>query len=222
MHFQNIAHSMTSDDSDSETGSDDEHNNAPSIQMQSSVSLGQIIPTHQRNSTVQTDYVRSYPVIIHSRDRNLFSEHLFSFRLLFGATNQPCKYSTCDTRHTEEAIHKRQYAYAHRRCAIEQTFTEVRSLHMTDILLPHASFLQSVTHPLDTTKIVSLATPTEVLIQLTPNNGKALLGTNNTSNLCNFACAQVATSSTHSRYKTLHHPFQNDTPVNFLNNIMFQ
>lgn len=206
----------TSSSDDSDSTSDTEEERYTRHQTTQSVSLGQMTPVYQRNTTVQTDYIRSYSVMVHSRDRNLFREHLFSFRLFFGTTSQNCTYSTCDPRY------RNTHKSLDRRCAIEHAFTNVQSMHITDILLPHAAFLQSIIDPFDNTKTIPLTTPIEVLVQLTPSNGKPLLGTNQTSRRCSFACAQVATSNSHSRYKTLHHPFQHDTPINVLNNMMFQ
>ena len=53
-------------------------------------SLGHIAPLHQRRTVVQHDHIRTHHVVVHSRDRNLFREHLFRFQVLFGAVNQAC------------------------------------------------------------------------------------------------------------------------------------
>lgn len=226
-------YSSSDDISEYETDNESDNRN----QTMQSVSLGQMIPTHQRTTTVQTDYIRSHHVIIHSRDRNLLDEHLFGFRVVFGTTAQHCSYDSFDTCF-ETMNNKKKNNICNikvdtstpssqtceelrRRCTIEQAFTEVQSLHLTDVLLPHASFLQSITHPLDATKSITLSIPPEIYIRLTPDNGESLYGTNNTTNTCHFVCSQVATSTTHSRYRTLHSEFQHDTPVNFLHNIMF-
>ena len=39
-------------------------------------------------TTIEQNYVRSYSVVIHSRDRDLFNENLFGFRVLFGSNEQ--------------------------------------------------------------------------------------------------------------------------------------
>ena len=163
--------SETETETDTDTDTEEEQNLKRKTKQ--SISLGQMIPIHQRNITVQTNYIRSYPVVIHSRDRNLKREHLFAFRLLFGTTCQHCRYSTCDSRYVGGSMQNNNSE--ERRCAVEQAFSEVQSLQLVDMLLPHASFLQSITNPLDQTKTIPLSIPAQVLIQLTPHNGKPLL-----------------------------------------------
>lgn len=170
-------------------------------------SLGHIVPLHQRRTTVQHDHVRNHSVVVHSRDRNVFREHLFQFQVLFGkgvevATATDKSTATC-------------------RCAVDRVYTDVQSLHLTDLLLPHAAFLQTVFSPLNPTIHFPLYTPVELLVEMSPNGCHRIRGTNSTSNTSNFYCSQVATSNSHSRYKSLNSEHMYDTPVNFLSNLTF-
>jgi hypothetical protein len=179
--------------------------------------LGRMAHVHQRRTTVQHDHIRSHHVVVHSRDRTLSREHLFRFQVLFGTADQDCEYTDkCPT----ELHHKSTPKPLHRRCTIATAYTDVQSLHLTDLLLPHASFIQSITHPIDAIPVV-LATPVELLIEMCPNGSHQILGTHPVSNTSNFVCSQVATSNTHSRYKTLNSDYMYDTPVNFFSNITF-
>lgn len=189
----------------SETDTDDErclHDvHRPLHHSNDSLGLGMIASVHQRRTTVHHDHIRSHHVVVHSRDRTLSREHLFRFQVLFGTADQACKTIS-------------------RRCTISTAYTDVQSLHLTDMMLPHASFIQSIIHPIDATTIF-LNTPVELLIEMCPNGSQQILGTHPVSNTSNFVCSQVATSNTHSRYKTLNSEHTYDTPVNFFSNITF-
>lgn len=176
-------------------------------------SLGHIVPLHQRNTTVQHDHVRTHHVVVHSRDRNVFREHLFQFQVLFGTETAATTATTTATT-TDKST-------ATRRCAVDTVYTDVQSLHLTDILLPHAAFLQTVFSPLDPTIHFPVCTPVELLVEMSPNGCHQLRGTNPTSNISSFYCSQVATSNSHSRYKALNSEHLYDTPVNFLSNLTF-
>lgn len=206
----------------SETDTDDDELCLPDARRplrrpRDSLGLGMMAPVHQRRTTVQHDHIRSHHVVIHSRDRTLSREHLLRFQVLFGTADQACEYTEkCPTNLNNPTETKTRP----RRCTIATAYTDVQSLHLTDLLLPHASFIQSITNPIDATT-VSLATPVELLIEMCPNGSQQILGTHPVSNTSNFVCSQVATSNTHSRYKTLNSEHMYDTPVNFFSNITF-
>ena len=167
--------------------------------------LGHIVPLNQRSIIVQHDHVRTHNVVIHSRDRDVFREHLFAFQVRFGIGTETAP--TTDT--------------ATRRCTVDTVYTDVQSLHLTDILLPHDAFLQTLSSPLDPTLHIPIHTPVELLVEMSPNGCHQLRGTNTTSNVSSFYCSQVATSNSHSRYKALNTEHLYDTPVNFLSNLTF-
>ena len=191
-------------------------------------SLGHIAPLHQRRTVVQHDHIRTHHVVVHSRDRNLFREHLFRFQVLFGAVNQacdapdPCKKKANAVDDVDAVdVETEPNKTPPRRCAIDTAYTDVQSLHLTDILVPHASFLQSITNPLDPATSLAINTPVELLVEMSPQACTQLLGTHATSNTSNFVCAQMATSTSHSRYKTLNGEHVYDTPVNYFSNLTF-
>jgi hypothetical protein len=213
--------SMSENEYSSETDTEEEQSRPGVIRTvhrpSDLMGLGRMARVHQRRTTVQHDHIRSHHVVVHSRDRTLSREHLFRFQVLFGTADQDCEYTDkCPT----ELHHKSTPKPLHRRCTIATAYTDVQSLHLTDLLLPHASFIQSITHPIDAIPIV-LATPVELLIEMCPNGSHQILGTHPVSNTSNFVCSQVATSNTHSRYKTLNSDYMYDTPVNFFSNITF-
>lgn len=233
--------SQVSNDTDTETDTDieEERTTQQSLPHQRTLlgsmsslgsgdSLGHIAPLHQRRTVVQHDHIRTHHVVVHSRDRNLFREHLFRFQVLFGAVNQacdapdPCKKKANAVDDVDAVdVETEPNKTPPRRCAIDTAYTDVQSLHLTDILVPHASFLQSITNPLGPATSLAINTPVELLIEMSPQACTQLLGTHATSNTSNFVCAQMATSTSHSRYKTLNGEHIYDTPVNYFSNLTF-
>jgi hypothetical protein len=206
-------------------------------------SLGRVLPLFQREVSVEHDYVRCHAVVVHSRDRNVFREHLFAFHVAFGTNTNFADASRCtavaddddddDTDCLGDAAPVPPAptpAVPNRQCSVERAFTEVQSLSLAYLLLPHASFVTEVpslpseaTPSSSSPPSIGVAVPQEVYVELTPSgSNNNLHGTSPMVANSAFMCAQSHASATHTNYRMLNSEYLHDTPINYLNHIVFR
>lgn len=206
-------------------------------------SLGRMLPVHQHSLHVENNYVRTYNIVVNSRNRNVLKEHLFSFAVHFGAVSKVCDapemcepepYDDCracaqlctdaqDTDSTDENTQSSvpcQVLSSVTSCTVDRTFNNVQEVYVSNVLIPNISFLE---HIADTSALpetpISLHPPQEVYIEMTPNGNRRLYATDSVSNRCSFVCAPTEATDVHRRYETMNDPYSYDTPVNYLNHI---
>jgi hypothetical protein len=201
-------------------------------------SLGRMIPLQQNVLRVDNNFLRTYNIVIHSRNRNVLNEHLFAFAVNFGAVSKGYDSPQDECHSVVESsrfdMESKKIAQTHpsnivisptSKCVIERTFNNVQELFVSTVLIPTTAFIQS-TNILSTTPstMVTLAPPQELYVQLTPNGSRHLYSTDAITNQCSFICAPTTTDadSTNRQYKTIHDAYAYDTPVNYLNHIDFR
>lgn len=109
-----------------------------------------------------------------------------------------------------------------RRCTVLRHFTNVQTVHLTELNLPRASFISSVRNPVDTTNDISVPAPVEIIVEMQPSGQQQIHGTDKILNNSNFICSQVHESDTHILYETKNTKLIYDTPLNYLSNLTFK
>ncbi|HIB83797.1 MAG TPA: hypothetical protein EYO59_04120, partial [Chromatiaceae bacterium] len=250
----NASSSASSTSSDDESIEDQEDNNifVPMIQQDPNQhqqqerhyteSLGRMLPLQHCVLNVDNNFLRTYNIVICSRNRNILNEHLFSFAVCFGAvsnSNQcaPTKKSTtnedtnemcsiicsddADIDYSAEGDDVCPVISKVSKCVIERTFNNVQEVYVSNILIPNVAFLQ---HTTDSSTIppTTIASPQEVFIEMTPNGSRHLYSTDAIVNRCSFICAPIETGDVQRKYQTLNDAYTYDTPVNYLNHMDFR
>ena len=213
-------------------------------------SLGRMLPVPQSVLHVDNNFVRSYNIVIHSRNRNVLQESLFSFAVSFGAISNVCVpeedvcagqsgAATCtdDVSSASASASASVSASASdetdllcpvlspvSRCVIERTFNNVQQVSVSNVLVPNAAFLQSVANTTTSPPTsIPVDPPHELHIEMRPNGSRHLYSTDAVVNKCSFICVPTETTGdTHRQYKTLNGGYAYDTPVNYLNHIDFR
>ena len=104
-----------------------------------SVSLSSMVPYHQEHLTPVLNSFETRHVIIRSRDRDLFTEHLLQFGVQFGEVHRPTatmmkRGGACNTSYSQRATYDR--FGVRRGCVVSQTQKDVADVCLTRVVFP--------------------------------------------------------------------------------------